>query len=1304
MCFRQSLCILFASSLALLAQSTPAVGSGAPTPAVQADFINAYYRNNFAYIAGFPPLGNVKKLGSTGYVQEFPDAANTPGVKYALVRANLTPPVVPTAISVFQMYPALYTYYVSLGTTTVGYPISDTRQCPYLVNQPGAACQEQVMDKPAVLFVYSNTTLSATQFYIVDPFFTRWQALGGAYFAGPATSNQQTVTSSFMTTATLQTFDQSAIFSITSGNLSGHLIAVGPAVNNLYFANNGYTGFLGFPTTEELIQPDGSRRQNFEGGAISYVPGSPAVLRYPVSAISIVPNAAVKMNLGDTLTVQAYLLDPNGNPLTDRTVVWSTSNSRIVTVQGSGYTASVKAVGGGGANIQATSEGKVSSPLSIFVTAPCCDIGAGAPTPAIQQAFQDAVTRNKLSLRLPVPTAVRRAGTGYVQDVQDAATGAPYLIAVADGSLAGYVLGGALLASYNDLGGPSGSLGYPVSDATTGGRQLFANQAALAGNPVQMVAGPFLAKWAALSYETGAAGSPTSAVVPALSFRATTGQTQSFKSGAMFMATSGPSAGSVYFVGGLIAAAYTQAGGIAGGLGFPAGDEYTSAGKRRQDFEGGFIDYAAGDAVAQVHPGNRQPIVQATPSSVVAGSRVRLAVGGFDAGSTVRVSITGQPDFVVTTVNGAYAWQSNVAVNAKSGAIQIHAADTNSGAAADGSYSVRAVSEVSYRITKSAGDGQAGPPGAVLPQAFVILVSDDAGNPAPGMTVSWAASPGSVIAAASAVTDANGQALAFLRLPPSDGIALATAEVAHQSVTFSAQSVHSGLSAFPAMTQAINAALGNGTGTIFRDGALLASVAAILRYYQNSSALPSPNGFADPSTLNQFLTGYCLFDTKGGQVCDGFIPHPDTGEQFVNLWRLGAFVGGNLDVSIEKADLNTVRDWIAQGAPLVLELAMSLNGTYAGAHYVVATGIGADGSIAIMDPNPAFGKANLNDYLAGFATSSAQWKGTLDQVVRLVPRAPVTAGFLVAGKTPVMISSPAGVCGTALKLHPSVGQAPWPAAGPPAGIFASRCDGSDELYQLDVPSQPNTAFQLTFTDLGSPANRADLAGAGNVSFKVFQSGAVWIAAAQDLTFTPAGVVNAASFTPDLAPGSLFSVFGSGMSGPGGTTTVEIGGRAATVLAQTPFQVNGQVPPDLAPGALFIKVVSPYGLVEQSIVIQPTAPAIFVLGTSQAAIINNQNAALNTAGNPLNRGDVLVVFCTGLGTTGTQGQFHPATTPVTVLLGGAALQPAFAGLTPGFIGLYQVNVPVPLSTPPGLDLPLQLRQGAVASNTVSVSVQ
>jgi len=48
--------------------------------------------------------------------------------------------------------------------------------------------------------------------------------------------------------------------------------------------------------------------------------------------------------------------------------------------------------------------------------------------------------------------------------------------------------------------------------------------------------------------------------------------------------------------------------------------------------------------------------------------------------------------------------------------------------------------------------------------------------------------------------------------------------------------------------------------------------------------------------------------------------------------------------------------------------------------------------------------------------------------------------------------------------------------------------------------------------------------------------------------------------------------------------------------------------------------------------------------------------------------------------------------------------AFAGLAPGFIGLYQVNVVIPSNTPPGLGIPLTLKQGGVLSNSVGISIQ
>jgi uncharacterized protein (TIGR03437 family) len=52
----------------------------------------------------------------------------------------------------------------------------------------------------------------------------------------------------------------------------------------------------------------------------------------------------------------------------------------------------------------------------------------------------------------------------------------------------------------------------------------------------------------------------------------------------------------------------------------------------------------------------------------------------------------------------------------------------------------------------------------------------------------------------------------------------------------------------------------------------------------------------------------------------------------------------------------------------------------------------------------------------------------------------------------------------------------------------------------------------------------------------------------------------------------------------------------------------------------------------------------------------------------------------------------------------SIDPADAVLTPAFIGLYQVDLSVPAATPPGIDLPLLLRQPGGDSNTVFVAIQ
>jgi uncharacterized protein (TIGR03437 family) len=65
--------------------------------------------------------------------------------------------------------------------------------------------------------------------------------------------------------------------------------------------------------------------------------------------------------------------------------------------------------------------------------------------------------------------------------------------------------------------------------------------------------------------------------------------------------------------------------------------------------------------------------------------------------------------------------------------------------------------------------------------------------------------------------------------------------------------------------------------------------------------------------------------------------------------------------------------------------------------------------------------------------------------------------------------------------------------------------------------------------------------------------------------------------------------------------------------------------------------------------------------------------------------------------------------VTATLGGVNTPVTFAGLTPGFVALYQVNVHVPSGVPTGDAVPLVLTvtnpDGTTAqSNTVTAAVQ
>jgi len=1289
-----------ATATITLAATTTAtdVGSGAPNAAIQQLFIQAFYRNGFHNLVSLPPSAKVRQFGTVGWYQTFSDA-NKSGLTYAIVMPSsaLNLPNGDPA-SAWQVWGDVWSGYNSIGSATAGYPTGDTQVCGFF--SESNSCTFQYFDKNHVVFGYKNALATGQTFSIRNTFYTAWVALGDINGLGRPVEAESSVTSPKGGAATMQVYSSGVTFNITTAatNLpAGKTFSVRSPIYDLYLTKGGYAGSLGFPISDEITLSNGLHRQQFQDGAIEYTPGSDPSERPPVAAIAMqIVSGMLNMKLGETAQVTATPISAAGASLTDRVVSWSTSNGRVVQIEGSGPTVTLKAVGAGNARVTATSEGKTSAPLQVVVTSQCCQVGEGSPTAAIQQAFLDVVARDKLNFVLPSENAVKRVGGGYTQELISADTGARYLLAKPDSLASAYHVTGSLLTRYLELGGPAGSLGYPVSNATAGGRQMFENSTALAGSPVRAVSGAILAKWALLGYESGAAGFPASdAGSSFVTFTTSAGSVQSFAGGNIYSVTAGVRSGQSYFVSGAILARYLALGGPTGVFGLPVGDEVVSGDLRQQGFEGGTIEYRAGDSAAVDHPAARQPAVVATPGTAIAGTRVRVAVYGFADGSTLKISVAGKADFQVETARGAYSWDVYVPLGAAPGTVAIHAVDIQSNASADGSYVIKSYLESGVGLIKVQGDGQTGLPGARLPQALRVALRDQSGNPITGATVTFAASPGAGVSPATAVTDSAGLAETWLRLPAAGGTAMATADasgIAPSPVTFSAVAQSSRLQSFPVFTQASE------------KGALAAAAAAILRYHQDRGELPSTNGLADPSTLTQFLTAYCT------PVCDGFVSNPEGGDQVVNLWRVGEFAGGGVDVSVESADENTIRDLVAQGYPVLLSLALSADGVPAGGHYLVAIGASANGSVLVYDPSADFARASLADYTAGFAAAGHTWKGELRGAVRLAVRAPSATRFLLAAvsqppaamqKLTLEAVSAAGSCGTLLELVDAAVPSAAVSGAPRVSRFLA-CDGSQPVYQIHVGA--GEPFRASLTDFATGGGSVDISGSAPAAWRATRPTLLLVLTPQVMELAANALVNSVTLAPGTAPGGLASILGSGLSGPGGNTIAALDGYALPLIPASPFRLNVRIPEDIPPGNYTLRLQSPFGISEQSVEIRQVAPVIFLLERGRGALVNPAGT-INSPLQPVRRGETLLIYAIGLGGLVQEGDLSAVTVPVTAVVNGQELPVAFAGWTAGLdAGIYQVNLTIPTSFSPGVDLPLVLRQGGQESNVVPMSIE
>ncbi len=229
---------------------------------------------------------------------------------------------------------------------------------------------------------------------------------------------------------------------------------------------------------------------------------------------------------------------------------------------------------------------------------------------------------------------------------------------------------------------------------------------------------------------------------------------------------------------------------------------------------------------------------------------------------------------------------------------------------------------------------------------------------------------------------------------------------------------------------------------------------------------------------------------------------------------------------------------------------------------------------------------------------------------------------------------------------------------------------------------------------------------------------------------PGSVLNGASLAPRtlVAPGGIISIFGDRLSddavaGPVprvtelNRTVVALGGLALPLLYVGQQQINAIVPYGIPPNSTQQLIVQngPDLTVPLSLPVAAAQPAVFSTdnsGKGQGHVYSSAGLLANAA-NPVHAGDALVIYCAGLGEVAPAvpaGFVAPAdplsrtVSPVTATIGGQDAQVLFAGLAPGYTGLYQVNVVVPEGVTPGDAAELVLTVAGQSSPPVTIAVK
>lgn len=224
------------------------------------------------------------------------------------------------------------------------------------------------------------------------------------------------------------------------------------------------------------------------------------------------------------------------------------------------------------------------------------------------------------------------------------------------------------------------------------------------------------------------------------------------------------------------------------------------------------------------------------------------------------------------------------------------------------------------------------------------------------------------------------------------------------------------------------------------------------------------------------------------------------------------------------------------------------------------------------------------------------------------------------------------------------------------------------------------------------------------------------------------VSNLADGSTAIAPGSLVKIEGLDLSPINqasrerplptalGESCITVNGLPIPLIFVSGTEINAQIPFEIA-GSTTLILRTPGGVSDNfNLAVQPTAPSIFrtiIAGIEGpvATIVNGRNGLLATNSNPVKRNDNIVIYLTGLGKTNPAvdaGLASPSdplarslVDPV-VSIGGVEIPVTYSGLTPGEVGVYQINAEILRWVPTGFNVPLTITQGGSVT-TIPVRV-